>query len=163
MGMPDPIAPDDATLHADHALVTGPEQLRFYAGVPLITKAGIALGTLCIMGREPRRLSAEEQLQLLRNLPEGGLALLSDTLEHWHTNARLLQLMIGWWMQTPPKEVSLTLPGTFSSELNDVLMNARNQRWCHFLQQLPAGRYVVAVGALHLYGECNLLDLLKNR
>lgn len=49
---------------ADHALVTGPEQLRFYAGAPLITKAGITLGTLCIMGREPRRLSAEEQLQL---------------------------------------------------------------------------------------------------
>lgn len=49
---------------ADNALVTGPHQLRFYAGAPLITKAGIALGTLCIMGREPRQLSAEEQLQL---------------------------------------------------------------------------------------------------
>lgn len=128
---------------------------------------GIDYQLLQIAGNTQKRIieleSPEEQLQLLRNLPEGGLALLSDTLEHWHTNARLLQLMIGWWMQTPPKEVSLTLPGTFSSELNDVLMNARNQRWCRFLQQLPAGHYVVAVGALHLYGECNLLDLLKNR
>lgn len=49
---------------AGNALVAGPEQLRFYAGTPLITKGGVALGTLCIMGREPRRLSAEEQVQL---------------------------------------------------------------------------------------------------
>lgn len=45
-------------------LVTGPEQLRFYAGAPLVTKSGIALGTLCIMGRDPRVLSPEEQQQL---------------------------------------------------------------------------------------------------
>lgn len=45
-------------------LVTGPEQLRFYAGAPLVTKSGTALGTLCIMGRDPRVLSAEEQQQL---------------------------------------------------------------------------------------------------
>lgn len=107
--------------------------------------------------------SPEEQLNLLKNLPEGGLALLSDTLEHWHTNARLLQLMIGWWMQSPPKDAQFTLPGTFSSDLNEVLMNARNQRWCEFLQQLPSGRYVVAVGALHLYGERNLPELLQKR
>ncbi|WP_265308209.1 EAL domain-containing protein [Stenotrophomonas sp. SRS1] len=49
---------------ADNPLVTGPEQLRFYAGAPLVTKAGVALGTLCIMDRAPRQLSAKEQLQL---------------------------------------------------------------------------------------------------
>jgi GAF domain-containing protein len=49
---------------AGNALVAGPEQLRFHAGTRLITKGGVALGTLCIMGREPRRLSAEEQVQL---------------------------------------------------------------------------------------------------
>ncbi len=33
---------------------------------------------------------AESQIALLRELPDGGLSLLEDTLTHWHTNARLL-------------------------------------------------------------------------
>lgn len=41
----------------------------------------------------------EEQLGLLRKLPDQGAALLEDTLTHWHTNARLLQVMIGWWLK----------------------------------------------------------------
>jgi uncharacterized protein YbaP (TraB family) len=53
------------------------------------------------------------------------------------------------------------LPSTFSESLYDVLMNARNQAWRETLHALPAGRYVVAVGALHLYGEGNLPSLLK--
>lgn len=105
----------------------------------------------------------QQQLDLLRALPENGIALLEDTLQHWHTNARLLQTMVSWWLETPPGQSQVALPNTFGSELNDVLMNQRNQRWCEALQALPAGRYVVAVGALHLYGEGNLPALLKGR
>ena len=105
----------------------------------------------------------ETQLALLKALPDNGLTLLQDTLIHWHTNARLLQTMIGWWLESPPGEKQTALPSTFNSALNDVLMLQRNQRWSHTLQALPKGRYVVAVGALHLYGEGNLPDLLKKR
>ena len=45
--------------------------------------------------------------------------------------------------------------------LDDTLMNARNKAWRQTLHALPAGHYVVAVGALHLYGEGNLPSLLK--
>lgn len=103
----------------------------------------------------------DSQIALLRQLPDDGLMLLDDTLIHWHTNARLLQTMIGWWLDAPPADGKLALPSTFSESLYDVLMNARNQAWRETLYALPAGRYVVAVGALHLYGEGNLPSLLK--
>ncbi len=103
----------------------------------------------------------QTQLALLKALPENGLSLLQDTLKHWHTNARLLQTMIGWWLETPPSHNQTMLPGTFNNALNDVLMLQRNQRWSAILATLPPGNYVVAVGALHLYGEGNLPALLK--
>ncbi|MDY1036719.1 conjugal transfer protein TraB [Enterobacteriaceae bacterium RIT714] len=104
---------------------------------------------------------AASQIALLRQLPDDGLPLLDDTLTHWHTNARLLQMMISWWLETPPANSRLELPSTFSESLYDVLMHERNQAWRNALHALPAGRYVVAVGALHLYGEGNLPSLLQ--
>lgn len=102
-----------------------------------------------------------DQIALLHNLDDGGMALLEDSLSHWHTNARLLQLMISWWLEHPPTQSGLALPNTFSEPLYDVLMHQRNQRWSERLKELPPGRYVVAVGALHLYGSGNLGERLK--
>ncbi|MGW1442598.1 TraB/GumN family protein [Serratia rhizosphaerae] len=104
---------------------------------------------------------ADTQLKMLQQLPEGGMALLRDTLTHWHTNARLLQTMIGWWLDSQPSIALDTLPTTFSTGLYDVLMHQRNLQWQHQLQALPPGNYVVAVGALHLYGEDNLPEMLQ--
>lgn len=104
---------------------------------------------------------ADSQIDLLCHLPDGGMALLDDTLTHWHTNARLLQVMIGWWLDQPPTRGGTSLPNTFSQSLYDVLMVKRNIAWRDALLALPPGRYVVAVGALHLYGEGNLPQMLK--
>ncbi|AJI85847.1 MULTISPECIES: TraB/GumN family protein [Yersinia] len=104
---------------------------------------------------------AQMQLDLLETLPDNGMSLLLDTLAHWHTNARLLQTMMSWWLEHHPINDLSTLAPTFSQGLYDVLMIQRNKRWQQQLEQLPAGRYVVAVGALHLYGEGNLPELLK--
>lgn len=104
---------------------------------------------------------ADAQIALLTALPDDGMALLQDTLQHWHTNARLLQMMVSWWMDTPPRQPDITLPVTFSQALNETLIGQRNAQWCHRLQALAAGNYVVAVGALHLYGQDNLPEMLK--
>lgn len=103
----------------------------------------------------------ESQLTLLKSLPDQGRGLLEDSLSHWHTNARQLQLMISWWQETAPRQKTEALPATFNHELYDVLMCQRNHRWRNMLEALPPGRYVVAVGALHIYGEGNLPALLR--
>ncbi|HLK58275.1 MAG TPA: GAF domain-containing protein, partial [Chthonomonadaceae bacterium] len=41
---------------ANHPFVTSMPHIRFYAGVPLLTPEGQAVGTLCLMDRSPRRL-----------------------------------------------------------------------------------------------------------
>ena len=66
---------------------------------------------------------AENQIAMLLQLPDKGLALLDDTLTHWHTNARLLQQMMSWWLNAPPQNNEITLPNTFSQSLYDVLMH----------------------------------------
>lgn len=49
---------------AGNPLVMGEPHLRFYAGVPLLNPQGFALGTLCVMGPEPRELSEEDNATL---------------------------------------------------------------------------------------------------
>jgi len=53
----------------DNELVTADPHIRFYAGAPLVTDLGNRLGTLCLIDRKPRSLTAKEEeiLQLLAN------------------------------------------------------------------------------------------------
>lgn len=49
---------------ATNRLVTHDPRLRFYAGVPLVTSSGHAIGTLCLIDYEPRQLTPSQREQL---------------------------------------------------------------------------------------------------
>ncbi len=60
---------EDATLDPRfmrNRLVTGKPHIRFYAGAPLVVSPGVALGTLCAIGPEPRVMSRSDVAVLQR-------------------------------------------------------------------------------------------------
>ncbi|MBW4448255.1 MAG: PAS domain S-box protein [Spirirestis rafaelensis WJT71-NPBG6] len=53
--------------YASDPVVTSEPYVRFYAGVPLITPSGEAIGTVCIVDQKPRQITLE-QLEALKAL-----------------------------------------------------------------------------------------------
>jgi diguanylate cyclase len=67
---PSPLIVADTLLDArfaDNPLVIGEPRIRFYAGAPIFSSGGVALGTLCVIDREPRLLT-DAQIQILQDL-----------------------------------------------------------------------------------------------
>jgi diguanylate cyclase (GGDEF)-like protein len=64
------------TRFSGNPLVTGEAGVRFYAGAPLITASGAALGTVCVIDRVPRQLT-DAQTEALKALSRQVVQLLA--------------------------------------------------------------------------------------
>ncbi|HWU66513.1 MAG TPA: GGDEF domain-containing protein [Methylophilus sp.] len=71
-----PDAAQDERFH-DNPLVTGDANVRFYAGVPLRSPGGLALGALCVLDNKPHLNFSEEDQRRLLELAR----IVSDRLE----------------------------------------------------------------------------------
>ncbi len=88
---------------ADNPYVTADPAVRFYAGAPLVNPGGFALGALCVVDTEPRRLDPDQRRALgtLARQVVGQMELrrvaaeLADALAHVRTLGGLLP-MCAW-------------------------------------------------------------------
>lgn len=161
---------EDAARHPlfhDNPLVVGPLGVRFYAGYPLITPSGHALGTLFVIDREVRTLSDRQRRQFQTLADQTMVALelhrqrtqLKQGLDQQaNIHAILHQLagdaaQVGYWQKRPS---SLTIdwsaealkilhigPGESStvSSLMQRMEPEDRQRWSEaFAQSLVAGK-----------------------
>src|SRR3954447_15263302 len=127
-----PDARQDARFR-DNPAVDTDDGVRFYAGAPLVTTDGFALGTLCVVDQEPRRLDVE-QLQALRALARqvtSQLELRRYAFALANTTARLQELerrkddlagLVGGELRAPLRVMSAYLEKLGSTGYHDAEM-----------------------------------------
>ena len=84
---------EDASRHPlfkDYPQVTGPDHLRFYAGAPMVAPGGHALGTVCVVDVEPRKLLPEQE-NALRALARLAVQLLELRRGHLDSQRQLAE------------------------------------------------------------------------
>lgn len=69
----------------DNPLVTGNPNIRFYAGMPLVTENGYKLGTFCILDSKPRDLTPTQEFSL-KTLAHQAMSLLNLRVKNMELN-----------------------------------------------------------------------------
>lgn len=133
----------------DYPGVTGVPYVVFYAAAPLVTRSGSAIGTLCVVGEEPQRLTPA-QADALRALARQVVALLELRVARLAAEEAAEQR--SRFLATMSHEIRTPLNGVLG--MAEILADAPLQ---------PAEREIVdtlAASGRHLLGVVNgVLDL----
>lgn len=122
-----PNALDDSRFAAN-PLVTGDLGIRFYAGAPLLTASGAALGTVCVIDRVPRKLT-EAQAEALKALSRQVVQLLA--LRRANAELELLsraQSLRQCELEEAQKQLQELNDELSEQSLTDALTNLKNRR-----------------------------------
>ncbi len=113
---------------AANPLVTGDVGVRFYAGAPLLTASGAALGTVCVIDRVPRKLT-EAQAEALKALARQVVQLLA--LRRANAELELLsraQKLRQHELEMAQKQLQELNEELSEQSLTDALTNLKNRR-----------------------------------
>lgn len=132
----DPMVVPDATRDprfAGNPLVTGAPDIRFYAGHPVVSPDGRALGTICIVDRKPRASLSDSQTEALRTLAHVVASLLdglrADACRRVD-QSRSLSMVAE--LEQRFAVLADSLPQLVWSALPDGMSDYFNRPWCEF-------------------------------
>lgn len=111
---------------ANNPLVTGSPYIRFYAGAPLITSEGYAVGSLCVIDYVPKQLTSE-QIQSLEALARQVVSLLEMRLSVQRIEAEIVKKEEA---ETALRKLNLSLKKSTET------IHQKNQQLEETLQQL---------------------------
>jgi len=155
-----------------YANVTGAPHIRFYAGAPLVTPDGAALGTLCVLDRQPRELTPaqERALRVLRRHVVNALELRRAVHRHEVTIAQLHASQRALEAARTEAVESARAKGRFLATMSHEIRTPMNavvgmadllQRSALDARQQDAVETIRASGQLLLRLVNDLLDLAK--
>lgn len=122
----------------DNPLSTGPPNVIFYAGAPLVTSEGFCLGTLCIIDKEPKKLT-NNQLTALKALADQVLAQLElrqknlfliekiKTVEQLNQDIDAFSYQLSHGLQTPMRRI-LSMIEFLKEDDADIISNSLKEK-----------------------------------
>ncbi len=126
---------------ADNPLVTGEPGIRFYAGAPIVTEDGHALGTVCVIDTKPRVLSRRQErcLKALARQAAGIIDLRRRSLEA----AQVALTQVGMTAEARLKQEQ-------GSELLDLVLRGRSLGL--WVLDVQSGRWTASAHELAMLG-----------
>jgi uncharacterized protein YbaP (TraB family) len=107
------------------------------------------------------------QIDLLGQQPDNGKQMLLDTLSEWpHAQSNANCLIQSWKSGDKDNLEQLLQTENMNEEFADQFIYSRNRQWVDTLltkASFSEGKFLVAVGTLHLVGSDNMISLLEKQ